>query len=385
MPHPPSPGTPGEGSGIGDCPRAGRGEGASSVENRSSPPACARITSLHSLCPVHGSPLRPPGHRLPPVDRLLPRQPLARRRTSEARVAANDQPRRRRLPPGYRVEAVATGLTFPTGVRFDEQDRAARRRGRLLPTARSSTTPRLLRDRAGRPRDRVAQRRQRPVDRRRVPRRALLRRRGRRARRRPDPPHLAGRQASTRARRRTCRASATTTPTARPSGRTARSTSAGTATNSRRRRPRQRRSSAGSSGNPTSTTSPRQDVKLAGQNFVTRQPARAGRRRRRRTTGAFVPFGTPTSRARSSRARSPCTRRRHPTSPGRRRRGRELVAWGLRNPFGLAFAPDGTLYVTDNSYDVRGSRPVCGTGDLLWEVDARALGTAGPTSTAASR
>jgi glucose/arabinose dehydrogenase len=51
-------------------------------------------------------------------------------------------------------------------------------------------------------------------------------------------------------------------------------------------------------------------------------------------------------------------------------RGRpvELVAWGFRNPFGLAFAPDGTLYVADNSYDDRGSRPVFGSGDLLWAV-----------------
>ncbi|HET6527998.1 MAG TPA: hypothetical protein VFG39_04535 [Balneolaceae bacterium] len=32
----------------------------------------------------------------------------------------------------------------------------------------------------------------------------------------------------------------------------------------------------------------------------------------------------------------------------------ELVAWGFRNPHGLAFSPDGILYVTENGYDVRG-------------------------------
>jgi glucose/arabinose dehydrogenase len=53
----------------------------------------------------------------------------------------------------------------------------------------------------------------------------------------------------------------------------------------------------------------------------------------------------------------------------------ELVAWGFRNPFGLAFAPDGTLYVTDNMYDDRGSRPVHGAGDVLWAVPASARGT----------
>jgi glucose/arabinose dehydrogenase len=47
----------------------------------------------------------------------------------------------------------------------------------------------------------------------------------------------------------------------------------------------------------------------------------------------------------------------------------ELVAWGLRNPFGLAFDPGGKLYATENSYDVRGSRPVWGTGDCLWRIE----------------
>ena len=47
----------------------------------------------------------------------------------------------------------------------------------------------------------------------------------------------------------------------------------------------------------------------------------------------------------------------------------ELVAWGFRNPFGLTFAPDGWLYVTDNGYDDRGSRPAWGTGDYLWKVE----------------
>jgi glucose/arabinose dehydrogenase len=47
----------------------------------------------------------------------------------------------------------------------------------------------------------------------------------------------------------------------------------------------------------------------------------------------------------------------------------ELVAWGFRNPFGLAFDPDGTLYVTDNGYDTRGSRPIFGAADSLWRVE----------------
>lgn len=47
----------------------------------------------------------------------------------------------------------------------------------------------------------------------------------------------------------------------------------------------------------------------------------------------------------------------------------KLVAWGLRNPYGIAVSPENELYVSENSYDVRGSRPVWGTGDVLWKVE----------------
>jgi hypothetical protein len=38
-------------------------------------------------------------------------------------------------------------------------------------------------------------------------------------------------------------------------------------------------------------------------------------------------------------------------------------------PYGLAFDAAGTLYVTDNAYDTRGSRPVFGGADALWRVE----------------
>jgi glucose/arabinose dehydrogenase len=47
----------------------------------------------------------------------------------------------------------------------------------------------------------------------------------------------------------------------------------------------------------------------------------------------------------------------------------ELVAWGLRNPFGLAFSPQKQLFVTENGYDIRGSRPVWGGPDVLWKIE----------------
>jgi glucose/arabinose dehydrogenase len=47
----------------------------------------------------------------------------------------------------------------------------------------------------------------------------------------------------------------------------------------------------------------------------------------------------------------------------------EIVGWGFRNPFGIAFTADGKLLVSDNGYDVRGSRPVWGNADWLWLID----------------
>jgi glucose/arabinose dehydrogenase len=107
------------------------------------------------------------------------------------------------------------------------------------------------------------------------------------------------------------------------------------------------------------------DLTLVGENFTTRNPL-VPEQRGRVSTGAFVPFGTATTRGQVVRGRVPCS--------GSIMRVRatggepELVAWGFRNPFGLAWSPDGRLYATDNSYDNRGSRQIWGAGDMLWAV-----------------
>ncbi|BBB61332.1 hypothetical protein UNDKW_3059 [Undibacterium sp. KW1] len=46
----------------------------------------------------------------------------------------------------------------------------------------------------------------------------------------------------------------------------------------------------------------------------------------------------------------------------------ELVAWGIRNAFGLLFLPDGRLIATEQGTDVRGVRPVWNCPDFLFEV-----------------
>lgn len=48
--------------------------------------------------------------------------------------------------------------------------------------------------------------------------------------------------------------------------------------------------------------------------------------------------------------------------------GLEVYAWGLRNPYGVAWGPDGQLYVTDNAYDARGSRPIANAKDNIFQI-----------------
>jgi glucose/arabinose dehydrogenase len=109
---------------------------------------------------------------------------------------------------------------------------------------------------------------------------------------------------------------------------------------------------------------PCQDVVLVGDSFETSDPL--GDPGTVVRTGAFLPFGVEATAQQVIRGRIPCSGAvlRVPSVGG----APQLVAWGFRNPFGLAFAPDGDLYVTDNLYDDRGSRPVFGAGDLLWRV-----------------
>jgi glucose/arabinose dehydrogenase len=107
------------------------------------------------------------------------------------------------------------------------------------------------------------------------------------------------------------------------------------------------------------------DVTLEGWNFESKDPLHGGAGSV--TTGAFVPFGTKTEKGQVVKGAVPCNGAvlRIPKEGGKM----ELVAWGFRNPYGLAFSPDGKLFVTDNGFDDRGSRPVWGAADELFFVE----------------
>lgn len=110
---------------------------------------------------------------------------------------------------------------------------------------------------------------------------------------------------------------------------------------------------------------PCRDITLAGRNFETGNALKP-ESGERVVTGAFSPYGTSSAAGQVIPGRLPCNGAIMRIDPDGS--ALELVAWGFRNPFGLAFAPDGQLYVTENGYDERGSRPVWGAGEHLWRV-----------------
>ncbi|MGD9696948.1 MAG: sorbosone dehydrogenase family protein [Thermoleophilia bacterium] len=84
------------------------------------------------------------------------------------------------------------------------------------------------------------------------------------------------------------------------------------------------------------------------------------------STGAFSGFGSSHPAGTRLPAGLPCTAAVMRCEPDGS--GLELVAWGLRNAYGLAFLPDGRLIATDQGSDDRGSRPIGNVPELVFEV-----------------
>lgn len=111
---------------------------------------------------------------------------------------------------------------------------------------------------------------------------------------------------------------------------------------------------------------PCNDITLSGKNFVSANPL-TDDEEDKITTGAYSSFGNSTTSGQVIPGQVPCSGAIMRLSPDGN--DLEVIAWGFRNPYGLAFSPEGDLFVTENSYDVRGSRPVWGTADYLWRIE----------------
>ena len=125
---------------------------------------------------------------------------------------------------------------------------------------------------------------------------------------------------------------------------------------------------------------PCKDIVLAGQDFETENPLTPAADTT--TTGAYQPFGTRSQPAQVIKGDVKCggsILRFNPDGTGL-----ELVAWGLRNPFGLQFDGQGKLWTTFHGADVRGaaiSTTIPTTSSRL----RTARGSGGPSSSMDSR
>ena len=110
---------------------------------------------------------------------------------------------------------------------------------------------------------------------------------------------------------------------------------------------------------------PAKDVTLRGQEFESRDP-RSKDPAAKVKTSAFQPFGKTVPDGTVVRG----TTKANGTILSCKPDGSELAvhAWGFRNPYGVQWNEDGQLYVADAGSDVRGSRPIEGSLEMLWLV-----------------
>jgi glucose/arabinose dehydrogenase len=109
---------------------------------------------------------------------------------------------------------------------------------------------------------------------------------------------------------------------------------------------------------------PGQDITLVGRNYEFRNVLGSVMEKVR--TGAYVPFGTETQPGQVIKGDVKCNGsvlRCDPESGEL-----ELVAWGLRNPYGIAFHPDGRLFATEHGSDERGGRYIVGDKEDFYEI-----------------
>ena len=109
---------------------------------------------------------------------------------------------------------------------------------------------------------------------------------------------------------------------------------------------------------------PGEDVTLTGNNVWSRDP---------RLpypflveTGAFKPFGEPAKKGEKIKGVLKCSSGVWRSKPDGS--DMELLAWGIRNPFGMAINEDGELYVSDNDFEEKGERAIANDPDRIWHI-----------------
>ncbi|MGA7729911.1 MAG: PQQ-dependent sugar dehydrogenase [Chloroflexia bacterium] len=116
---------------------------------------------------------------------------------------------------------------------------------------------------------------------------------------------------------------------------------------------------------PTALEIPCKDITLVGTNFESGNPLTESDDKA--TTGAYKPFGTPGSEGETITGDPKCGG--SILRFNRDGSGLEVVAWGMRNPFGLEVDGSGQLWATYHGADVRGSRNIFNDPDYLVRVE----------------
>lgn len=109
---------------------------------------------------------------------------------------------------------------------------------------------------------------------------------------------------------------------------------------------------------------PGEDIVLTGNNVFSRDPTMPFPFLTE--TGAFKPFGIPAKKGEKIKGELWCS-----TGVWRSEAdgsNPELIAWGIRNPYGMAFSEDGELYVADNCLEEKGERAIAGDPDRIWHI-----------------
>jgi glucose/arabinose dehydrogenase len=109
---------------------------------------------------------------------------------------------------------------------------------------------------------------------------------------------------------------------------------------------------------PMAHSTPCQDIVLIGRNFKT-PDFRTEATNDTVLTGAFLPYGTPSTPGQVIKGMKLCGGSIISFDPNNAMATLETHAWGFRNLIGLAWnKTTGTMYAAENGYDIRGARPV---------------------------
>ncbi|PRY03391.1 glucose/arabinose dehydrogenase [Pontibacter ummariensis] len=115
---------------------------------------------------------------------------------------------------------------------------------------------------------------------------------------------------------------------------------------------------------PTAKDVPGEDVTLTGNNVRSRDPRLPYPFMTE--TGAFKPFGVPAKKGEVVKGELFCNTGVWRSKPDGT--DVELLAWGIRNPFGMAINEAGDLYVSDNDFEEKGERAVANDPDRIWHI-----------------